>query len=269
MAESNDFTLVGSSENNLAKAHETLERPSGDISGIFVSHISSKAWNLGSTRSSFFVDTGLYPPSSSLLFPSSSSSSFRSDAVVVAPLTPKVFTTVVDFTVRDFAARFLLLLLLLPKFGCVITLANRCKAVLALTLLNTSYCSSTRFKINPASVASIKSPCKSFARSNSLTLNAARILYSLGNANFEYDHFRLSKPNLSSLFACVSTQSNKTENLASANTNFASFLRNLPALVVKDTAILCNACTLLFGLNCSDLSSTTSNIDFASSNLDS
>ena len=43
MAESNDFPRGGSSENNLAKAQETLERPNGDISGIFVSHISSKS----------------------------------------------------------------------------------------------------------------------------------------------------------------------------------------------------------------------------------
>jgi hypothetical protein len=162
------------------------------------------------------------------------------DDVALSPkmLLPLFMT--VDFTVRDFALLFLSLLLL-PKFGCVITLANLCKAVLALTLLNTSYCSSTRFKINPASVASIKSPCKSFARSNNLTLNAARILYSLGSANFAYDHFRLSKPTLSSLFACVSTQFNKTENLESATTNFASFLRNLPARVINDIVILCNA----------------------------
>ena len=81
----------------------------------------------------------------------------------------------------------------------------------------------------------------SYLCDNNLTLNAARILYSLGSANFAYDHFRLSKPTLSSLFACASTQSNKTENLESATTNFASFLRNLPARVINDTVILCNA----------------------------
>ena len=81
----------------------------------------------------------------------------------------------------------------------------------------------------------------SYLSNDNLTLNAARILYSLGSANFAYDHFRLSKPTLSSLFACVSTQSNKTENLESATTNFASFLRNLPVRVINDTVILCNA----------------------------
>mmetsp|Transcript_4327 Transcript_4327/g.16026 ORF Transcript_4327/g.16026 Transcript_4327/m.16026 type:complete len:239 (+) Transcript_4327:3286-4002(+) len=120
-----------------------------------------------------------------------------------------------------------------PFIFVVANRATRCTAVETFTLLKISAASSTKTKMVSTSIASSKSPCKSFARSSCRTACAALDRYSLGNISLWYAHFRFSNPTRSSFAECASTKSTSARNRRSSTTNDASFRRNRPPREVR------------------------------------
>ena len=148
----------------------------------------------------------------------------------------------VDFTVRDFALLFLSLLLLpcLPRDYPRQSVQSRARVdFIKHVVLFSTICNNPRRwhpRTNRGQIFAHPQP------------HQRAVFYTRSVAPTAYDHSRLSKPTLSSLFACASTQSHKTENLESATTNFVSFLR-IPAAAITDTVILAECLNATFGLN--------------------